>query len=138
MLLYFFLRQSVCSNLSHEGKSNTYLKEECAVALQSDTFSISQCKQPIVVHDRVHILDPKRVDVAVKDEVLPLVLVRRSVDVSENVRQKSVGPVPRVRVQDSVQFHYAAILRVDSVQLRCQTQPSTTVTTHQTVARHKI
>ena len=61
--------------------------------------------------------NPERVDVAVVDDVLALVLLGRPVHLTEDVGQQSVGPVARVGVQHSVQFHHATLLRVDGVQL---------------------
>ena len=93
------------------------------MSLESDAFAVGQRQQPVVVHHRVHVLDPQRVHVAVEHQVLALVLLGRSVDVAEDARQQAVGPVARVGVEHAVQLHHAPVLRVDRVQLRRQRQP---------------
>ena len=77
---------------------------------------------PIVVHDRVHVLHPQCIDISVKHNVLPLVLVRRFVDFAENVGQESIGPVTCGGVQDAVQLDDTAVLGVDGEELGRQAQ----------------
>ena len=80
---------------------------------ESDALAVRQREEPVVVHDGVHVLDPQRVHVAVKHDVLALALVSRLVDVAEDVRQQSVSPVSRGRVQNAVQFNNTAVLGVN-------------------------
>jgi len=61
--------------------------------------------------------NPQSIDVAVVDDILSLFLVRCLVDITEDVRQEAVRPVPGVGIEDSVQFHDAPLLGVDGVQL---------------------
>jgi len=112
---------------AYERKKEAYLKEESTMSLKPNTFSVGQRQQSVVVHNGVHVLNPQSIHVAVEDQVLALVLVGRLVDVAENARQKAVGPVPCVWIQNAVKLHHAAILRVDGVQFCCQTQPSALV-----------
>ncbi len=46
-----------------------HLKEQLAVVLQSDTLSIRQCEQFVVIHYTVHVLHPHSVYITVKDKV---------------------------------------------------------------------
>ena len=59
----------------------------------------------VVVEDRVEVLDPLGVNVAVENDPLPLVDLASHVvdDPSEDVREEAVAPLARVRVQDSVE-----------------------------------
>ena len=59
--------------------------------LQSDSLPVGQGEQLVVVHDGVHALHPQRVHVAVKEDVLPLVLVRGLVDLSGRRRGGGEG-----------------------------------------------
>ena len=62
--------------------NSTHLHKQGTVFLQADPLPVGQGEQLVVVHDRVHALHPQRVHVAVKEDVLPLVLLRGSVDLS--------------------------------------------------------
>lgn len=71
----------------------TNLKQHSAVFLQTNSFTVCQCQQTIVVHDGVHVLYPQCIYVTIIHDVLLLILVRRFVNFTEDVGQKSVCPV---------------------------------------------
>lgn len=54
--------------------------------LETNTFSVGQRKQLIIVHNRVHVLDPQRVNITVKHNILSLILIGWLVDLAENAR----------------------------------------------------
>ena len=85
--------------------------------LQSDTFSIGEGEKFVVVHDRVHVLHPQCVHIAVKQDVPPFVLVCRFVQISEDVGEEPVCPVAGDGVQDTIQLNHGASLGVQGVQL---------------------
>ena len=93
--------------------------------LETDSLSIGESQELVVVHDRVHVLHPQGIHVSVKQNVLPLVLLRRSVDLSEDVGEETVRPVSSHGVQDPVQLYHRHCLGVYGVQLGAQTQPAT-------------
>lgn len=77
------------------------LEKHGAVWQQTNAFIIGQRQQFVVVHDRVHVLDPERVHVAVVEYVAALLLVRWFIDLAEDVREQTVRPVTRVRVENT-------------------------------------
>lgn len=85
--------------------------------LESNTLSVSKCQQTVVVHDGVHVLNPQCIDVTVEHDVLPLIFVGRFVYVAENIRQQSIGPVARVRIEDAVKLDDTAVLGIYRKQL---------------------
>ena len=94
--------------------------------LQPDSLPVRQGQQTVVVHDRVHILYPESVHVAVVHEVLALILVGGFVNLAEDVGQQSVGPVTRGWVQYPVQLNDATLLGVDGEAPGGQVQPERT------------
>ena len=85
--------------------------------LQPNSLAISQRQQPVVVHNRVHVLDPQCVHVAVKHNVLPLVLICWFVDLTEYAGQQTVSPVPCDGIQCTVELYHCACLGIHHVQL---------------------
>ena len=96
-----------------------HLEEKLAVIHQSNAFAVGQGKEFVVVHDRVHVFDPHRVDVAVEHDVTYLVTIgrQRTVELTEDVRQQAVCPVARLRIELSVELRHRLRLGVDDVQL---------------------
>ena len=45
--------------------------------LETDSFSVGQCEQTVVVHHTVHVLYPQCIHIAVKHDVFPLIFVSR-------------------------------------------------------------
>ena len=80
-----------------------HLEQHGAVVLQADALAVGQREQLVVVHDRVHVLDPEGVDVAVVEDVAAGLgaLGQRAVDLAEDVGEEAVRPVAGVRVQDT-------------------------------------
>eukprot|EP00982_Pelagococcus_subviridis_P009577 30935-Pelagococcus_subviridis.AAC.12 len=54
-----------------------HLEQKLDVIHETHAFAVGQREKLVVVHHRVHVLDPHRVDVAVEDDVPRLVRVRR-------------------------------------------------------------
>jgi hypothetical protein len=82
------------------------------VVLQSDSFTVRQCKNLIIIHHRVHIFDPQRIHIAVKEDVTSLLLVDRLVDVSEYMGEETIRPVSGHRVKDTVQLGHRTCLEM--------------------------
>ena len=90
--------------------------------LQPDALAVCERHQPVVIHHRVHVLDPHRVDIAIKHDVAHLVLRGWPVDLSEDAGEQPVRPVAGRRVEDAVQLDDTPVLRVDGEQLSSQAQ----------------
>lgn len=84
--------------------------------LKPNSLAISQRQEPVVVHNRVHVFNPQSVHVAIKHDVLALVLVRWFVNLTEDTGQQTIRPVSCDRVQRTVQLHYCACFGVHYVQ----------------------
>ena len=82
----------------NEGIVQGNLKKHGAVWLQADSFAVRKCKQLVIVHDRVHVLDPKGVHVTIINCVATLLLLCWFVDFAEDVGQQTVRPITRYRV----------------------------------------
>ena len=93
-----------------------HLEQHGAVGLQADALAVGQREQLVVVHDRVHVLDPERVHVTVVENVAALFLVRGLVDLAEDVGEETVGPVARVRVEYAVELDDRARLGIERVE----------------------
>lgn len=71
----------------------TNLKQHSTMFLQTNSFTVCQCQQTIVIHDRVHVLYPQSIYVTIIHNVLLLILVCWFVNFTEDVGKKSVCPV---------------------------------------------
>lgn len=89
------------------------------MVLQSDPFTVWQSEQLVVIHDRVHVLNPDGVDVAIEDNVMPLVLAVRKglVHLPEGVAQKAITPIACVCVKLAVELIHVLRFRVQHMQL---------------------
>eukprot|EP00964_Phaeocystis_antarctica_P090034 scaffold57524_cov55-Phaeocystis_antarctica.AAC.2 len=87
--------------------------------VEPDPLAVGQREQPVVVHDAVHVLDPHGVDVAVVDDVPPLVapLGHRPVHIAEDIGEQPVGPVARRGVEQAVELVDGHGLGVDEEDL---------------------
>lgn len=81
------------------------------------TITVSQSQEPAVVHDRVHVLNPHSIYIAIENDPASfslawgLVLIAILVD----LREKTICPVSTVRVQDAVEFIYCYHLWVHDI-----------------------
>lgn len=100
----------------------THLHKQGTVFLEPDSLSVSESEELIVVHNRVHILHPQSIHISIKQDVLPLFLLSRSIDFSEDVGQEAVGPVSCDGVQDTIQLYHSHCLGIHGVQLCTETQ----------------
>lgn len=96
---------------------SSYLKEQSTVFLQSYSLSISQCQQLVIIHDRVHILDPQRIHITIEHNILALVLLGRFVDFTEDTRQQTIRPITCYGVECTVQLDDRAGLGIHDEQL---------------------
>ena len=86
---------------------------------ESDAFAVGQGEELVIVHHRVHVLHPHRVDVSVEHDPPNLVASRRQrlAQGSKVVGEDAVGPVSGLRVHLSVELSHGLRLGVDDVDL---------------------
>lgn len=79
---------------------------------QSDPLLIRQGEQLVVVHHRIHVLDPQRIHVTVEEYVLQFVrtFLKRSVNLAENVAQEAIRPIASRYIQHPVKFTHSTCL----------------------------
>mmetsp|Transcript_2368 Transcript_2368/g.7865 ORF Transcript_2368/g.7865 Transcript_2368/m.7865 type:complete len:305 (+) Transcript_2368:7017-7931(+) len=106
--------------------------------IEPDALAVGQCEKLVVVHHRVHVLDPERVDVAVVDNVAPLLLAlgHRPVHIAEEIGEQPVGPVTGGGVEHAVELVDVDRLRVNHEELRGQVE--TVLGARQCVERHRL
>ena len=92
--------------------------------LKTNSLAISQSQEPVVIHNRVHVFNPESVYVAVKHDVLALVLVCWFVNLSEDTGQQPIRPVSCDWVQCTIQLHHCAGFGVHDVQFGGDTKPA--------------
>ena len=103
-------------------KMCTHFHKQGTVFLKPDSLSIGKGEQFIIVHDRVHILYPQCIHIAIKENILSLILLGRSIDFSEDVGEESVGPVPCNWIQDTVELYHSNCLGIHGVELCAETK----------------
>ena len=91
--------------------------------LQPDPLPVGKSEQFVVVHDRVHVLHPQSIDIPIKQDILPLILLCRAVDFSEDVGEESVCPVSGDGVQNAIELNNCDSLGVHGVQFSGEAQP---------------
>ena len=89
-----------------------YLEDHAHVGQQPDAFVGGEGKQPVVVHDAVHVLDPVGVEVAVEHDPLG-VGVGRIGEVAHHAREQPILPLTRCDVDESVELVGGERLRVE-------------------------
>lgn len=89
------------------GPLKPYLKQQLTMREQPDSLSVGQGEDLVVIHNRIHILNPQRIHISIKHDVLAFGAagVKGFVYGAEDVGQKTVVPIPSLRVQNSVQFN---------------------------------
>mmetsp|Transcript_15514 Transcript_15514/g.36067 ORF Transcript_15514/g.36067 Transcript_15514/m.36067 type:complete len:255 (-) Transcript_15514:639-1403(-) len=83
------------------------LADHRAVRLEPDALAVGQGEEAVIVHDRVHVLHPHRVDVAVVEDPTDLVLAvlgQRLVELAEELGEDAVGPVAGDGVHDAIEL----------------------------------
>lgn len=100
----------------------THFHKQGTVFLEPDPLSIGKSEQFIIVHDRVHIFYPQCIYIAIKENILPLVLLSRSIDFSEDVGEEPVSPVPCNWIQDTIELYHSDCLGIHSVEFGGETQ----------------
>lgn len=85
--------------------------------LKSDSFAVRQSQQLIVVHNRVHILNPQRINVTIEHNVFSLAFLSWLINFPENTRKETVGPVPGDWVECSIKLDDGASFSVQCVEL---------------------
>lgn len=84
-----------------------HLEEHKAVLKQPDTITITERQNFVIVHHRVHVLNPDGVDITVVNDPALfrlLVITEGLVGFLENLRQEPISPVSRLRVQDTIKL----------------------------------
>ena len=86
---------------------------------EPDALAVGQGEELVIVHHRVHVLDPHRVHVSVEHDPPNLVTPgrQRLAERSEVVGQDAVSPIARLRVHLSVELSHGLRLGVDDVDL---------------------
>ena len=90
--------------------------------LQSNSLSVGQRQETIIVHHRVHVLHPQCINITIKQDVLALVLIVGPIDLAEDVGQQTIGPVTSDWVQDTIQLYDTHGLGVHDVDLSGYTE----------------
>lgn len=80
------------------------------MVLHPDSLLISQSQQLVVVHNRVHIFNPQRIDVTVKEYIFTFipVAVQWPINFTKDIAQEAIRPIASCRLQRSIQFNDSA------------------------------
>jgi hypothetical protein len=84
---------------------------------QTNTITVGECKEFVIVHDGVHIFDPNGINITIENDPSALLLSRCLVLVGilESFGKKSIRPVSAVRIKDTIELVQSDHLGVDGV-----------------------
>ena len=90
------------------------LHDKLAVILEANAISVGKNQERVVVHHRVHVLDPNCIDIPIKDDaVMPVGGGGNPVDVAEDVGKEAIDQFTRFWVHETVESLYNTVIFVD-------------------------
>jgi hypothetical protein len=88
---------------------------------ETDTISVSECQDPVIVHDRVHVFDPHGIDITIINDptLLRLSFNKININVFENTREQAIGPIPTVWIKNTIKLIESDHFWIDDMSDSC-------------------